>query len=144
MTALSARFAETSRLDSDPADTEMLDGFCANPRCDVRMEHSTGPGRRAKYHDAACKRDAEKMQRRLEGRLRHFAAQVEMVQRQLMAYEEQRPHAEAAPSASARDLHDAQVALARAEAVTELLDEPGSKAAAELVRLVEAVAPALK
>jgi hypothetical protein len=36
------------------------------------------------------------------------------------------------------------VALARAEAVTELLDEPGSKAAAELVRLVEAVAPALK
>jgi len=145
MTALNARLIEASQVDGNAPDPEFLDGFCANPRCDVRMQHSTGPGRRAKYHDPGCKREAEKMQRRLDGRLKHFAAQVEMVQRQLAAYTDGDAD-EATPSSAGADAarHAAQVALARAEAIVELLDEPGSRVADELERLVLAVGPALR
>ena len=85
------------------------------------------------------------MQRRLEGRLKHFAAQVEMVQRQLAAYTDVDADEATTMSAGADvDRHVAQVALARAEAIVELLDEPGNKAVDELERLVLAVGPALR
>lgn len=145
MTPLNARLVDSGQVDGDAPEPEFLDGFCANPRCDVRIQHSTGPGRRAKYHDPGCKREAEKMQRRLEGRLKHFAAQVEMVQRQLSAYADVDADEATTFSAGAdADRHAAQVALARAEAIVELLDEPGNRAADELERLVLAVGPALK
>lgn len=85
------------------------------------------------------------MQRRLEGRLKHFAAQVELVQRQLAAYID--VEADDAPRSTAdanADRHAAQVALARAEAVVEMLEEPDNRMARELERLVVAVAPAVK
>ncbi len=136
---------EVEGLDEGADDLEFLDGFCANPRCDQRLQHSTGPGRRAKYHDPACKRETERMFRRLQGRLRHFQSQVDMVERQLAAYTDVGEATGGEPGPSGEESVEARVAFARASALVETMDgdDSGERWAGELKRLVQALDPVL-
>ncbi|OLT41296.1 hypothetical protein BJF86_15920 [Serinicoccus sp. CNJ-927] len=144
-TSKGTHLVEVTAIDESAADLEFLDGFCANPRCDERLQHSTGPGRRAKYHDPACKRETERMVRRLRGRLQHFQSQVDMVNRQLAAYTEVDEAPVGEPGPSDEQSVGARIAFARATALVETMDGDGSSErwARELKRLVQALDPVL-
>lgn len=124
------------------AEVEVLEGICANPRCDERLDQRTGRGRRPKYHNEDCRRAAESDQRRLEGRLRHFEGQVRLLRAQLGAYV--LTDTDGSVASLTTEVSAGLSAVDRAEGIADVLQDSPDRYAQELVRLARAVAPVVR
>lgn len=129
------------------ADNVVLQGTCANPRCDQEFDRELGPGRPRDFHSEECRRRAEADRRKLTSRLEHYERQAETMRSRLRGYI--RTSGDDDPQASRSgptpaQLEQARDAIMKVKGMTRFLRGHQDEFATDLLDLFEAVEPLIE
>jgi hypothetical protein len=130
----------------DGADLRVLEGTCANPRCDQQFLRAVGPGRRKDFHSEDCRRDAERDYRRLAGLLEHYERQADQIRARVASY--LRTNTDDMPvdisGPSSVEVERAREVIAEVRGMARFLPKHQGEFAQDLLKLFEAVEPLIR
>lgn len=121
-----------------PADSEDLIYYCADPKCRKEFRRAAGPGRRREYCRELCRRNAQRELRQLHAKLARFEDLADQARADIAA------HGRDDEDALIDPLRTAEVALARAEGALPFAAQSPDPFAREFQLLYEAVAPVIR
>ncbi|MEE3065445.1 MAG: hypothetical protein VYA67_16085 [Actinomycetota bacterium] len=126
------------------ADNLVLQGTCANPRCDQEFDRELGPGRPRDFHSEECRRRAEADRRKLTSRLEHYERQAETMRSRLNGYLRTSGDGDSRSDRSGpspEQLQQARDAIMKVKGMTRFLRGHQDEFAQDLLELFDAVEP---
>ena len=118
--------------------SDELVAYCPRPKCRKEVRQSVGRGRPRSYCSEECRRLTEAELKALQLKLRHYAQVVEQVRLDIAGYQRAGTVDASDPSAL---VHQAEVAMARAETALAFLEGDDSPSTHALRGLYQAVLP---